>query len=161
MSVKDFHNYQFNAEHGFSGNLAADPTFAKTKAGQEYALMTVYCNRQLTADEQNNKNNHRKEADTAKRLALKAHVRVYAEDLLDLIEKDVKKGCLVNFWFDYVTFSSVIDEENDELYVKAFVTANRLEVRYSPEAKTQQPKRNRQISHEQSANQNKRIREKK
>lgn len=127
--VKHSADYGLSIEHGFSGNLATDPTFELTKEGQEYASIPVYWNRKTKADDKQKSNRRGKQSESDKKLNLIVKVRVYDEALLDDVEK-LNKGDLVNFWPSSVKVSFYIDEETGEVRHNASITANDFEVRY-------------------------------
>jgi len=161
MSVKNFTNYNFSNKHGFSGNLAADPTFDETRDGEEYAKMTVYCSKQDNSDDDNKSKRRRGKSDTNKMLNLTVDVRFYDEELLDLVEGELKKGYLVNFKYDNITFSLAEDEETGELKVKAFATANDFIVRHKPEDKEEKSSRRSRSNDDEARSENTRSRRKK
>jgi len=114
MSLKHFTQYHFSNEHGVTGTLAADPTFDRTKAGNEYARFAIYC-----------------KAMDANDIPLIAYVQVFNEDLLDDVEQ-LKKGYFVNFTYDDVTWNLGEDAKTNELRVNPTFVVNTLSVRHIP-----------------------------
>lgn len=129
MSLKHLTQYHFSNEYGVTGTLAADPTFADTKKGDEYARFAIYC-KAIDANDDNKKNHHSKESDTND-IPLIAYVRVFNEDLLIEVEQ-LKKGYFVNFTYDDVTWNLGIDTKTNELRVNPTFVANTLSVRHIP-----------------------------
>ena len=129
MSLKHLTQYHFSNEYGVTGTLAADPTFADTKKGDEYARFAIYC-KAIDANDDNKKSHCSKDTD-ANDIPLIAYVRVFNENLLDDVEQ-LKKGYFVNFTYDDVTWNLGEDAKTNELRVNPTFVANTLSVRHIP-----------------------------
>ena len=106
--------FSFGIEQGFAGNLAKSPEFKKTKNGQVYARVTLFCITDAQAKESDSKG--------LSEPSLVAYVRFYSEDLFSEIES-LNKGDFVRVQFNKLSFAKTIDEVNKVEESVVFVDA--------------------------------------
>lgn len=93
--------FSFALEQGFAGNLAKAPEFKKTKNGQAYARVTLFC----TTDSQEKQSNPMNSGE----LSLIAYARFYNENLFSEIES-LNKGDFIRIQFSKLSFAKTIDK---------------------------------------------------